>query len=375
MTSSETTALRGNSAMAGIKPPKPLIVDQDAATNWKNWLQQFEWYAIAVQLYDKPPEVQAATFMATIGQEAIRIFNSFNLTERQQKNIIEIKDKYNNYFIPKINVSFERYNFFKVVQKENESFDEFLTVIRNLAKTCEFEKLHDELIKDKIIFGIRSEQVREKLLTENNLDLDKAITICKSSEQATKQLQQITKTETEVNALKLANDSKDAIKGTQEKTVQHLIINNGKKSAKKKVNEVNIANESDSESDSLFINQINEGIQNDWKETIMVNNVKFAAKLDTGAQCNVLSKGLLSKLKSTINPTNVKYLTTFSNHKMLVIGETVLKCQIKNKFSEVKFKVVNENVPPVLGNKSCQELGLIVRVDNLNNDETVCTKD
>uniref|UniRef100_A0A1Y1JW88 Tick transposon n=1 Tax=Photinus pyralis TaxID=7054 RepID=A0A1Y1JW88_PHOPY len=191
--------------MAGIKPPKSLLINNDVAKNWKNWLQQFEWYETAVQLQEKTAEVQAATFMSTIGPDAIHIFNSFNLTAAQQKDIKTIKDKYNNYFIPKINVSFERYNFFKVTQKESETFDEFLTVIRNLAKTCDFKDLNDDLLKDKIIFGIRAEQVREKLLTQEKLDLDKAISICKSSEQTTKQLLELGQNESKIDSVKMSH--------------------------------------------------------------------------------------------------------------------------------------------------------------------------
>ncbi|CAG9823897.1 unnamed protein product [Phaedon cochleariae] len=126
--------------------------------------------------------------MATIGPEAIQIFNNFNLTEAQQKDIAVIENKFKEYFIPKINVSFERYNFFKIVQKEDEPFEKFLNTFKLQAKSCELEKLHDSSSKDKIVGGVRSDAVREKLLTEENLDQNKAIFTCRASEQATKQL-------------------------------------------------------------------------------------------------------------------------------------------------------------------------------------------
>ncbi|KAG5895154.1 hypothetical protein JTB14_007323 [Gonioctena quinquepunctata] len=129
--------------------------------------------------------------MATIGPEAIHIFNNSNLTEAQQKDMDQIKNKFEEYFIPKINVSFERYNFFKIVQKEDEPSEEFSRIIKTQAKTCEFDNLTDSLLTDKIVFGVQSDAVREKILTEENLDLNKAISICRASEQATKQLKEI----------------------------------------------------------------------------------------------------------------------------------------------------------------------------------------
>ncbi|XP_044760803.1 uncharacterized protein LOC123318253 [Coccinella septempunctata] len=126
--------------------------------------------------------------MAVIGPDAIEIYNSFNLNDAEKNNLQIIKDRFKDYFAPKTNISFERYIFFKIEQNEDEQFNEFLTRIKTQASKCEFDNLQDEMLKDKIVFGIRSNQVRETLLTEDKLDLNKAISICKTSEQASKQL-------------------------------------------------------------------------------------------------------------------------------------------------------------------------------------------
>ena len=73
-------------------------------------------------------------------------------------------------------------------QNEDEQFTEFLTRTKTQASKCEFDKLLDEMLKDKIVFRIRSNQVWEKLLTEDKLNLSKVINISKTSEQASKQL-------------------------------------------------------------------------------------------------------------------------------------------------------------------------------------------
>lgn len=49
----------------------------------------------------------------------------------------------------------------------------FLTKIKIQASKCEFDNLLDEMLKDKIVFGIRSNQIRQKLLTEDKLELTK----------------------------------------------------------------------------------------------------------------------------------------------------------------------------------------------------------
>ena len=155
--------------MTGIRPPNSLAILADKKAHWKQWIQQFEWYAIAVQLDKKQSDVQAATFMSVIGPEAIDIFNSFGLSDADKINLDLINTKFKNYFEPKINVSYERFMFYKIVHTDDEPFDEFLTRIKTQASTCSFSTLLKDMLKDKIVFGIKSSLIRERLLTEENL--------------------------------------------------------------------------------------------------------------------------------------------------------------------------------------------------------------
>ena len=54
--------------------------------------------------------------------------------------------------------------------------------LRYNAKTCEFGDITDSLIKDRIVCGLDDKTVREKLLRDNELTSDKAISIAKAAE-------------------------------------------------------------------------------------------------------------------------------------------------------------------------------------------------
>ncbi|GLV46158.1 hypothetical protein CBL_02874 [Carabus blaptoides fortunei] len=282
--------------LSGIKPPDNLQTDSDKSTSWKKWLQQFEWYTTAIQLNNKPAEVQAATFMALISLDAIEIYNSFNLSDADKNNLHIIKDRFKEYFAPKTNISSEGYIFFKIEQNEDELFNEFLTRIKTQASKCEFGNLLNEMLKDKIVFGIKSYQVREKLLTEDNLDLTKATTICKTSEQASKQLDEI----------KMKQDTK--LK-----------------------NRVNAVEESSNSEDDLYLSAISTGGKKNWTEKIQIGNVKFTAKLDTGAECNVLPRYLMDKTKANLKPSRTRNLISYTEDKMAVKGEAELFCKLKSE--------------------------------------------
>lgn len=192
-----------NSTASFIRPPKPLEVNNsNMSFIWKNWKQQYDWFTIATSMASKSPEVQIATFMSSIGQEAITIYNSFTLTEAEQKDLKLIQKAFEDYFSPTVSTTFERFTFNKMEQLSDESFDEFLTRIRSQSKKCEFDTLHDSLLCDKIVVGIKSEAVREKLLAEEKFKLENAIKICRASELASKQLQELQQKEESINAVK-----------------------------------------------------------------------------------------------------------------------------------------------------------------------------
>ena len=97
-------------------------------------------------------------------------------------------EAFDNFCIGEINVSYERYVLNQRIQDKNESFDNFLSEVRRLIKSCDFGALTDSIIRDRIICGIRDETTRQKLLQIRKLDLAKAIDICRSSETAQRHL-------------------------------------------------------------------------------------------------------------------------------------------------------------------------------------------
>ena len=80
-------------------------------------------------------------------------------------------------------------------QEQDESFDQFLNRLRELAATCNFGTLEEEMIRDRIVIGIGDNRTRERLLREPDLKLERAIDTCRTNELATKQRQKMEKSE------------------------------------------------------------------------------------------------------------------------------------------------------------------------------------
>ena len=70
-------------------------------------------------------------------------------------------DEFELYVKPRTNVIYNRYKFQSRSQSESESFDQFVTDLKLLVKDCTYDK-PDEMVRDRIVIGIRNTKIREK---------------------------------------------------------------------------------------------------------------------------------------------------------------------------------------------------------------------
>ena len=163
--------------MNNLKPFGALNLNGDIAQNWRCWKQRWSLFAIASGAHEKGESIQCATFFHMIGEDALNIYDTFTFQDNEINKIQVLIDKFDQYFSPQKNITYQRY-LFDTCSQNGQSFDDFLINLRNKARTCEFENLHDSLICNRIVCGINDKTIRERLLCENNLILDRAAAIC-----------------------------------------------------------------------------------------------------------------------------------------------------------------------------------------------------
>ena len=87
-----------------------------------------------------------------------------------------------NHFVKRKNIIFERAKFNKRTQEVGEVVDDFIMDLYCLAKHCNYGTLHDELIRDRIVVGLRNVAHLEKLQFDADLTLDKAVKMARENE-------------------------------------------------------------------------------------------------------------------------------------------------------------------------------------------------
>ena len=96
-----------------------------------------------------------------MGAEADDIIQSLGISEAEQKKYVIVKQKLEHLFMIKRNVIFERFKFNLRSQQESEPVETFITDLFSLAEHCKFGTLREELIRDRIVVGIRDKKFRK----------------------------------------------------------------------------------------------------------------------------------------------------------------------------------------------------------------------
>ena len=127
------------------------------------------------------------TLIYTMGDEADDILLSFNLSPEDLQRYDVVKNRFENHFIAKRNVIYERAKFNVRIQNDGEPVEAFITDLHCLAEHCEFGTLKDQLIRDRIVVGLRNKQLSEKLQLDPDLTLEKAMAKAKQSKEVKQQ--------------------------------------------------------------------------------------------------------------------------------------------------------------------------------------------
>ena len=130
-------------------------------------------YELASGLDTKPDEVRKGTLQVVMGQKCFRVLQNLNLTQAQLAlaSSVTVVNALNEYFLPKTNVTYERHKFNTRNQARHETIDEYVSALRHLLATCEFDNLKDNFIRYRIVLEIYDDNLRARLLRENELTL------------------------------------------------------------------------------------------------------------------------------------------------------------------------------------------------------------
>ncbi|GFN88400.1 Gag-Pol protein [Plakobranchus ocellatus] len=256
-----------------------------------------------------------------------------------------------------------------------------------MSKKCKSGNLQEELLRDRLVCGIISEKLKECLLREDKVTLDKAVDICCAAEESQKHIKMM-ETECKVNKIEKKKPSRPTpSKHPQKQRSQNACVWCGKQhplrlcpafgkknSACGKPNHFkdvcrsshvhDLANE-ESDNDGyeegekgLFVGMIGRKTYEDRDKLfvhadVLGTSIKF--KVDTGAQANVFPQKIYQRLKDVSMTKTTQKLTNYTGNRLHELG----KCTIEIMGVPLNFFVTDMNEDVILDLKASQNLQLI----------------
>ena len=398
----------------------------DLPREWKNFQTHAE-FMFAGPLKNKSEEEKCSFLMLWVGNKGRDIYGTWALTAEQKKSLSTLCTKFKDYVEPKSNKVFARYQFQCIVQGEGDTCDQFITALKVKVKDCGYEK-EDEMVRDRIVFGVRSAKVREKLIMQgSDLTLENAIDIARMYEQSQAQLKSMTAEDPKlsVNAI---GGGKSKVLSTKQSTQRHgtgtfvqkrdqsqncgrcghpkhlkgekcpamgsvchkcsrpdhfsrmCRTPNPRKDPNRKFHrndtsggrKIHQIDTSDSESDDeLFLGMLTLDVNtvdadDKWSAELNVSETPVTFQLDTGAKCNVITRETYNALDiaAPLSKPDTP-LKSYSGHKIHTEGTAILPVQHNGKNYQLKLYVVDVKSPNILGEKSCTDMNLVQRVQSV----------
>ncbi|XP_063227048.1 uncharacterized protein LOC134533454 [Bacillus rossius redtenbacheri] len=187
--------------MSDTNKPSALDLSGNVSENWWKFRQNFDISRLASGKSEKPSEVKAAILLNLVGEDAVEVFNTFNLSDDDRKQFDAVIAAFKMYASEKRNVLYERFVLYSRKQKEGEPFQQFITDLKKLVRSCEFGSQTDEIIRNCVFMGVRDKTLQKEMLPTKYLTLEKACDLAKLAEISDQQLQGLQSTETQKSSV------------------------------------------------------------------------------------------------------------------------------------------------------------------------------
>ncbi|UYV72447.1 hypothetical protein LAZ67_9003186, partial [Cordylochernes scorpioides] len=164
-----------------IQPPETF--DFSTPNEWPKWRKRFERYLVVSGMKKKEEADKIDLFMYLMGARADDIFRTFKFEKKEEATKIDsVLKAFDSHFCVRKNIIYERAKFNSRIQEDREPVDDFITSLYKLADSCEFEGLHEQLIRDRIVVGVRDKALSERMQLDSELTLEKAVKMVRQQE-------------------------------------------------------------------------------------------------------------------------------------------------------------------------------------------------
>ena len=185
-------------ALSICKPHEPLP-DMYIRCNWQEFKEQLTWFLAGTESSEKTNSVKIEIMLSHAGKGVHKIYKTLPWTEPGNKiKFDKVVKAFRDYCHPHKNILYERHKFCSLKQEDSESIDAYNTRLKVQIDHCDYkregwpEAVKTEMIRDKFVFGIRDENLKECLLRETDILLSKLVGLAQRTESLKQHIREMT---------------------------------------------------------------------------------------------------------------------------------------------------------------------------------------
>ena len=387
-------------ALLQLKPPESL--DFSHPEDWPKWKRRFEQFRCASGLHEQDDTKQISTLLYCLGEEAEEVLLSTNPTEDEKKAYDSVIEKFNTFFKVRNNVIYERARFNRWNQLESESAEQYIIELYKLAENCNYGRMKDEMIRDRLVIGIRDDALSRQLQLDPDLTLETAKQKVRQREAVLEQQQELRGTAGLEELRHPTFSRRSSKRDDTRKPRQHAAIRKpqqkqctrcgnelhprnrcpakdaicskcGKRGHyhslcySKEVLEIDNSDDSDHESfdvESAFLGAVDTStLESQWTIKIHVNGKQVLFKVDTGAEVTAITEQTYLQLGKPPLAAPKKALYGPSSQSLEVRGQMLAKLVHNDLKVEQPLYVVKGLKRDLLGLPAIVALKVAARID------------
>ena len=341
-------------------PPKPLTMDDNLATSWKQWRKIWLRYEIAKGINKQDGIVRVATLLSVIGEDAAKVYHTFTwLAGENEQCIDQGLSTFDSYCEPRTQIIYERFRFNNRIQEAGETISAYVTELRTICKASEQTSAQLQAMQsgtNDVVSFVRKRQTRHAASTPTNRTYKKSST----PKRATTVEQQDCK----YCGRQHGKRECPAYGQTCRKC--------GKKNHfQAKCRAAQLSNVHMNE-EVFFVGLIGDRSSNavitvDVGRPRPQSRVQF--QMDTGAECSVLSQKTYCRVTGDSQMKRVqccshKFIKTYTGERYQILGSVTLPVWRQGKQSNFAFNITEDDFTPLISLKTCTALGCVTINDS-----------
>ena len=374
----------------GLSPPEPFSFNKPE--EWNRWIRRFERFRAASGLTEQSEAAQLNMLIYSMGDQADDILQSFTFNAdkgENEKSYESVKKKFNEHFIPKRNVIYERAMFNSRKQQPGEPVDSFVTSLYTLVERCDYKGLRDEMIRDRIVVGICDAKLSEKLQLDRELTLETAVTQVRQKEVIRQQQSTLRGSGGDDTVAAVHKERAPRDRSNREENCpwcgrapkhdrQYCPAREANCRKCGKRGHYQVVCRSTAKVSAIqemivpdaFLGAVaTDNYDERWTIILQLNNKSVKFCIDTGADVSLISEQVWKKIgKPPLQPSD-RNLKCPDTHSLSVRG--MLTAQIKSQSNQVQepIYIVRGLTRSLLGKPAIEHLNLISRIDAVNEQE------